>query len=408
MIIENAGIYGDLRKLSVKVNGFDITDAVASTNIYQDVFSPTNTGFLVVNDTTNLLMKLPINVGAKVTIEYETKVGSECGDGSVGWNFIIYRIGEKEVTNQEIQSYTIFLADKAFLLNQTKRVNRSFSNMKCSDAVSKIVKETLGAKLVNHADEKSIHFIVPGWTPFRAIGWLGKIAMKKGAADFIFYQSGDGEFSFKSFEELYSSRSESCGITFEMRPTNLADDKHAAEFDFCRSITQYTFEHFDGLANLTAGYYQNKLATYDIMDKKWDVKTFKFGDDSALDKSKLKDDDGLFMGAEDANISFVPKHSKMFKAPGYADNAQEWQTSRKSSLLKFDQEKLIIQLPGGAMSYSWFGKNCEVDLPSQDSFKREKFDKKRRGRYLITAIHHAINKDAYMVNIELCKKRLEE
>lgn len=407
MIIENAGLYGDMRKFVVTVNGKDITNAVTAVNIFQDVFSPTNTAIINIVDTENLLMRLPINVGAKVTVEYATKVGSKEGDGSASWSFMIYRIGEKEITNQEIQSYVIFVADKAFLNNQTKRIYRSYANLKCAAAVKKVVEEYLGGELVSHTDDSSIHFIATGWTPFRTIAWLSKIATKQQAADYAFFQYPDGKFAFKSFETLYSSQAESCGIKFEMHPTNTADEKHAAEYDYCTSISQYSFEHFDGLTNLAGGYYQNKLAVYDMMAKKWTVKNFKFGDDNAADKAKLKDDNGLFLGAEDSNISFVPKHPGMFKTPAYSDKADTWQTSRKSAILKFDQEKLVIQLPGGGKTAKWFGKNCEVDLPAQDSFRRERYDKQRRGRYLITAINHSLNKDAYLVTIELCKKRLE-
>jgi hypothetical protein len=82
--------------------------------------------------------------------------------------------------------------------------------------------------------------------------------------------------------------------------------------------------------------------------------------------------------------------------------------SRKSNLMKFEQNKIIFQIPGSAGAAKWFGKSVTIDLPSSNSLDSdEPIDKRLRGKYLITNMAHMINKDRYMINIEACKKRLE-
>lgn len=256
--------------------------------------------------------------------------------------------------------------------------------------------------------DNTMQMIVPGWTPFHTMSWLLQTSTKDNAADYAFYQTWDGNFAFRSFEQLYSNPDDYAEITFQIRPANLRDEKGDSMYDYSTTIGVYWFDHFDGLSNLASGFYTSKTASYDFMSKKWETKTFKFGDDNAEDKKYLKVDSDYMLDAEDSNISFIPKHSGMFNNAAYSDTADAWIASRKSSLMKFEQEKLIIQFPGTAGAAKWFAKSCDVDLPAQDSMSDEEFDIQRRGRYVITHMAHMINKDTYKINAELVKKRLEE
>jgi hypothetical protein len=77
-------------------------------------------------------------------------------------------------------------------------------------------------------------------------------------------------------------------------------------------------------------------------------------------------------------------------------------------MLKLEQDKLIIQIPGGVKSWTGIGKTCDIELPSQqDSKKGEKLDKFFKGKYFIVAIAHVIMGHAYFVNFECIKKRTE-
>lgn len=408
MITGGGGKPGDLKKFVVRINEMDVTEAVVSAHIFQDMFAPVNTVMLNFSDTNNLLMNLPILPGSKLTIELATEVGSETADGELSWEFVIYRIADRDMLNSKHLVYSIHAADQALIVNQSKRVRRSYSDMKVTDIAKSILTEYIGAGCDDHPSDNNTHVIIPGWTPFYALSWLLKSALKDGAADYVVFQQPDSRFSFKTFEQLYSSDEESSGITFVIRPTNMKDDIGGDLHDYTTVINKYHFEHFDAMANMTSGYYKNQLATYDLIKKKWETADFSLGDDNAADKKAHALDNDILASSAESNITFMPKHPGMSIKSTYLDNADKWQTSRKSSVHKFDQEKLVIQLPGSARSAEWFAKNCMVDLPSQDFQSDEEFDKQRRGRYLVTAVAHMINKDAYMINMELIKKRLEE
>lgn len=409
MKFEQGASWGDLKRFSVFVNDTDITDAVMAAQVFQDLFAPTTTAIVNLMDTTNLLMNLPIRAGATLRIELETDLNCE-GDGEQTWEFVIYKVGDKDVSNDKIQLYSLFAAHKAFLLNQTKRIFRSYANQSTDKIAQNVVSEFLEGEAVTHESDTVISMIAPGWSPFYTMGWLLKTSITQNAADFAFFQQYDGKFAFKSFEKLYSSEDEYSGTTFVIRPTNMRDDKGDSLYDYSTSINNYHFDHFDAISNLSSGFYKNKTVTYDFINKSWSEKTFTFGDDNAEDKEMMKVDQDFILDSENVNISFMPKHPGMFdSSESYLDKAETWQTSRKSSLMKFNQEKLIVQFPGTAKACQWFGKSCDVDLPSQDSLNADEvFDRQRRGRYVITAMAHMIGKDTYTINAEMVKKRLEE
>lgn len=401
-----SGNFGDLKKFRVLINDKDVSAAVVSAHIFQEIFSPTTTCIINMLDTTNLLMTLPIRSGTKIKVEIETD--HNCiGDGEQDWEFVIYKIADKVAGSQGTLEYSIFAADEAFLINQTKRIHKSYSGKKTTDVAKNVVQEAFGKSLEVDESDNTMQMIVPGWTPFYTMSWLLQTSTKDNAADYAFYQTHDGKFAFKSFEQLYSNPDEYSGVTFQVRPANLRDNKGDSLYDYSTAIGVYWFDHFDGLSNLASGYYTSKTASYDFLSKKWETKTFRFGDDNAEDKKYLKVDSEYMMDTEDANISFIPKHTGMFQNSSYSDTADSWIASRKSSLMKFEQEKLIIQFPGTAGAAKWFAKSCDVDLPAQDSLSDEEFDTHRRGRYVITHMAHMINKDTYKINAELVKKRLE-
>lgn len=408
MKFENGASYGDLKKFTVTVNDKDITSAVAQVTVFQDMFAPTTTAIIALMDTSNLLMSLPIRPGSKVKIETETELMGQ-GDGEQTWEFVIYKVADKNVDNSKVQTYNLYAAHEAFLINQTQRIFRSYKNMSTSDIATNVINEFLQGQVEVTDSDSTLSLIIPGWTPFFTLGWLLKTSMSQGAADFAFFQQADASFSFKSFETLYSSNDEYSGITFTVRPTNMRDDTGNSLYDYSTCINTYHFDHFDALSNLSSGFYKSKTVSYDFVNKEWTSKVFTFGDDNAQDKNMMKLDSDYILSSEDVNISFMPKHPKMYDdSESYLDQAEKWQGSRKSSVMKFDQEKLVVQFPGSAGAAKWFGQSCDVDLPSQDSLTDEVFDKQRRGRYVITAMAHLIGKDSYVINAELVKKRLEE
>lgn len=408
MIVQQQTRPGDMIKFVVKIDGKDITDAVTDAQVFEEIFSPGWTANVLLTDTTNLLMTLPIVPGGELTIEAETKMGTPA-DGSKEFKFIITGIHDKILDNPGTYKYALACADASMVKQATKRVSKGFTDKKVSDIVKTIAQEYMGGTVDVDETDQNISIIIPNESPGMAIARLSKVAVKNDAADFFFFQTDENKFAFKTLENMFSSENENLNITLTNKVTELTDNKSDAEFDYMLNIGQYYFNHYDSVSNLNTGYYKNKIVSYDLVSKKWESKVFTFGDDCKEDFKMRSWKNPIFDEAENASISFKPKHTGAFsKGLGVMETAQTWLPSRKSSVQKADQERLLAQIPGSVGCWKWLGKNITVDLPSQQEMTDEKKDKFRDGRYIVVCVAHMFSKAFYAVNLELVKKRLNE
>lgn len=390
----------------MKIEDKDVTAAVLSADIYQDVYGPTWTAQVFFDDTSNLLTRLPIKAGKKITIKIETKYdGKFAGDGVKEFELMIYKVGDKRFVNHMEQEYTVFCAHESFFKNQSKRIRRSFKNQKADVVAASLIKEGLGGQADTHPADNSISLVIPNWSPFNAVSWLCKVGVSNGSADYCLFQTDNNKFAFKSFERMYSGSDEKKELTFVQRPAGMKK-KGDYDDDFTLHVVDYAWHHFDGASGTSSGLYKSRTVTYDVIEKKWEQKDFTYGDDCPADsKGKNFEDD---IAGPESNISFVPRHKGMFSAgKSVGDFSDDWVASRKSSLQKMDMERLVIQIAGSVKAWEWLGKNVMVDLPSQQDQQDEKLDKLRKGKYVIVAICHNVKKSSYATNIEMVKKRLE-
>lgn len=408
MLVENQTRPGDLTKFVVKIGDNDISDAVTDAHIFQDIFSPNWTANIILRDSSNLLMILPILPGDKVTVEIETKMGSETDDLKE-FSFIISAITDKILENPGTYSYTLACVHETSIKQQTKRISKAYTDKKVSDIVKNICQEYLDGDCEAIETDNSVSLLVPNKAPLSAIAWISKMALKDKAADFFFYQIDDDKYAFKNFETMFSSDEENVPVTLTNGVTELRDEKANYQIDYMLNIGQYHFQHFDAVSNLNTGFYKNKLLSYDVVNKKWESKVFTYGDDCPQDAEMKSWDDPIFDNAENFSISFKPKHPGSFSRGSNAcDSAGDWLTSRKSAIQKADQERLIAQLPGGVGTWKWLGKNINVDILSQEDRSGETKDKYRDGKYVVACVAHMISKAFYAVNLEMVKKRLNE
>ena len=405
MLYQNSAAPGDVKKFQVMIDGKDVSDSVTMADVYMDIFNPTWTAQIFFDDTANLLMSLPIKTGSKITITVETALGME-GDGEKEYRMTVYRIGDKRLISHMQQQYTVFAAHKDLIKSQKTRVRRSFNNKKPDQIVQQLISEELGGAVdAPKPADNNLSLIVPNWTPFNAASWMCKVATYNNAADYCFFMADDGKYSFKSFEEMFSSDDEKKDLTFYQKPASIREGGDYPD-DFTVQVLRYNWEHFDGASAQSSGMYSSTTVSFDLIGKKWEKKVFTFGEDTPADAEGKNFED--VMGGEEANISFTPKHAEMFQSPSVVDYTDQWIGSRKSSIQKMDMEKLVVQIAGAAKSWEWLGKNVQVDLPSQTDMEDEKLDKHRKGRFVIVAMCQHIGKDSYVTNVEFVKKRLEK
>jgi hypothetical protein len=403
MLSEKNSLPGDLSKFEIKIDNTDITDSVVSATVFQDIFSPTWTAEIDLNDTNNMLMNVPIRPGSRVTITAKTDLKSET-DGEKTFNFIVFGINNRQFQNAMQQTYTISCVSRDFIRNQGIRVQQSFKNTSPDQICSSIINEYLGGSVEADAAENQVDIIISDISPFTAAHQLCKVAVHNKAADMMFFMRDERKYAMKSIEEMYN---ESPVFKFIMRPAHKRDEAGNLEEDYNLCVTDYHFEHYDAMSNISSGLYASKLVQFNFIDKTWTEEAFKYGDDVSEDAAKKPWEDEVFE-QENANITFMPLHPGLSEGgKTIFETAKDWSGSRKSSLMKLEQDKLIVQLPGGVKGWEALGHTVDIDLPSHQDYQNEELDRQFKGRYLVVAISHYFGKHAYFINYELIKKRHE-
>ena len=398
--------FTDLKDFSITVDGSDITTGVTECHIWQDINTPSWSCSIACNDTSNMIQAIPIKQGSKVTVmlKSDTVDSLAC---QKQFQFIIYKIDGRDVIKSKNQGYTLHAITETFLKNQSTRVQKYYSNTP-DKIVSSIISDRLGGSVITTSASEKISVIVPNLTPFVAANWLGKFAVYSNQADYLFFMSDLNQYKFKSFEDMYSS--DSSGLTLKQGVANIRNEAAALDKNDAFNMLHYQIDHYDALSNLAGGFYGSTTVTYDIYNQKWETKPFKFGDDNSQDKTNSATAGASFLSdADKAFQAFVPVHDKMVDCdhPNKKAQVDKYAGSRRSAMLKLEQDRLFVQLAGQTKYWEILGKSIEVDMQTHEDFSGEKLDKYYSGKYLVAAIEHVIAGKEYYVNLELIKKRLK-
>lgn len=404
MITNKSALPGDLNSLKITINDVDITSFVDATYLFQDILAPTWTVQLYIMDNNNIMTQCPIKKGSKIKIEVETKFNSKT-DAKKEYNFIVFNITDRKFINTKQYSYTVNGLTEDAIKDKGKRISKAYKNKSPSDIVEDIIKEELGSKIEEKDScDNTISHIVNNITPFTSAYQMAKFGVVEKAADLLFYQSDEKKYKLKSIEKLYK---EEGSLKFKLKPSHIRDEKGNINEDMTLSITKHDIQHYDMMSNINSGMQASKVVSFDFISKQWSEEKFKLGDDVKEDKgsNQYEGDEDLFEN-ENMHVSFMPKHPGMHDDETMFDSQKDWMGSRKSSLMKLENDKLIIQCPYGAKAWEYLGKTCEVELPmNQDN---DDLYTEFSGKFLIIAICHILTKTASSVNYELVKKRMEK
>ena len=392
-----------LKLLKLYIDNVDISDSWYSIDIFQAIDSPTWSCSIDLLDGTNLMETIPIQHCSEIKIRVNTEDGCSTDD-DVTFTFYIYKVGEKTAQNQNIETFNIKGVAKAFLVNNTRRLTKRYDEMKLTEIIYSVAKNTFPDMTteVGIESDNTSSVLLNNWSPFISIGWLLKQTHKDNRADFMFFQSDDDIFSVNSIETMYSDSKYAIDEIITYKVENTGDINHY-------NIIKHAWDHVDVQQNLQNGYYKSTVASYDFFNKSYGQTVYSHGDDNKTDLNIAPQwKDSLFDNSENSVISFVPKMpSVLSKETGY-DDADKWVPSRRAILQRLDSEKFSAQLRGSIGTYRWLGKNIFIDLPNNSAESGEFYSRFRKGRYLVTAINHHITPSMYVSNFEFVKLRVEE
>ena len=420
----------------------DLSEFIVELNLYEDLFKNYLHGNLVLTDSRNLIDKYNIHGEEFLNVKLRTPTFPDAE--IIEKTFRVFKLSDRTIVrDKNTQNFVLHFISVEFFYDVslplfapfegtvTDIAGRIFSdflatsrNFNVSETNNEIKEDPKPTELIviNEASNK-IKFISPGWSPLKCINWLASKAIPKDgvAKNFIFFESSKN-FYFGTLENLFRDAHENKNYLgrYLISASNVREDKASQnvnrEMFLAKDVEMV--ETTDYIKNYTNGYLGNRLVYLDVFNKEYELIDY----DHTLNYEKQFHSSGKGEEAKPVfnkdtfrnfatNISFYPKNPKLFN--DYPDNISEKMGeiygNRLSSMLELTNIKMNMTVPGRTdaevgriiyFEYPSMGAKDETDTGSSAQ------DKLYSGFYIITAIHHKVNKLEHTMTIEVIKDSL--
>lgn len=420
----------------------DLTEFVVELNIYEDIFKNYLNGNIVLTDSRNIIDKF--NIHGEEFLNVKLRTPSFPDNQIIEKTFRVFKLTDRTIVrDNNTQNFVLHFISIEFFydislplfapfegiitdvagriftdfLASTRKFNISESNENVTEGNS-------GTDLIvlNESSNK-VKFVSPGWSPFKCINWLATKAIPKDgvAKNFIFFESNKS-FYLGTLENLFRNAHQEKNYLgrYLISASNVREDRNTQnlnrEMFLAKDVEM--IESTDYIKNYTNGYLGNRLVYLDVFNKEYELIDY----DHVTNYDKQFHTSGIGKEAKPVfnnetfrnfatNISFYPKNPKLFN--DYADNISEKMGeihgNRLSSMLELTNIKMNMTVPGRTdaevgrilyFEYPSLGGKVEGDTGSSAQ------DKLYSGYYLITAIHHKVNKLEHQMVMEVIKDSL--
>ena len=428
--LENITIHNHEDNLAV-----DIKALVVELNIYESMFANALTGTLVIEDSTGLIGKLPVQGTERLTFKLSTpgSLTIDCTEES-GHPMHVYAVSDKQQDGDTKEIFVLHFASREFLRNIRTRVSQAYSG-RMNEMVASIVgdenyldsRKTLNVQKTRNQDKITI----PNMHPFQAINLLQKRAMADDSQSvgYHFYETPRG-FHFRSWESLFVDSRGNPRVakqSFEYMQGNMTDstayskDENRVTHDY-QSVEGYRFinSSHDVATNQASGTYANRVISHNLYDKSYKISDYHyhnyFNDTKHLDGNKVPVvntpvdfDDKSISDYPESKISVMPTsrfiHNEDTGAFGIDVEQDGITTAARLSQYNQVLGGTRIEMTIKGQSYLEVGDVVQFNLQTVENKKNSqgKFDPQYSGRYVITKIRHRVTTTDYVNVIEIVK-----
>ena len=420
----------------------DLTEFVVELNIYEDIFKNYLHGTIVLTDSRNIIDKF--NIHGEEFLNVKLRTPSFPDSAVIQKTFRVFKLSDRTIVRDtNTQNFILHFISIEFFYDMSLPIFAPFEgnifevagriftdfiassrNFNINELSNKVEESPIGTDLIviNETSNK-VKFVSPGWSPFKCINWLATKAIPKDgiAKNFIFFESNKN-FYFCTLEGLFKNAHENKNYfgRYVISVSNIRVDgtsqNVSREMFLAKDVEM--IESTDYIKNYTNGYLGNRLVYLDVFNKEYELIDY----DHVTNYDKQFHTSGIGKEAKPVfsqdtfrnfatNISFYPKNPKLFN--DYADNISEKMGeihgNRLSSMLELTNIKMNMTIPGRTdaevgrilyFEYPSMGGKSEGDTDSSAQ------DKLYSGYYLITAIHHKVNKLEHQMVMEVIKDSL--
>jgi len=421
----------------------DLTEFLVELNIFEDIYSNYMHGNIVITDSRNLIGKFNISGEESLIVKFSTPSFDDIN--SVTKTFTTYKISDRRlIRDNNTQMFTIhfvstemyidallplFVSFEGDIINVAESIFQDYIavNREYEISQNSEIKDNgkLSPLIFLNEPSNRVKFVSPGWTPFKCINWLASKSIPKNgtAKNFLFFESNKS-FYFGSLESIFEDavQNENTIGTYTVAASNIGDGEFSKDINremFLAKDVEMT-DSVDQIKNMTSGYMANRLVYLDVFNKKYDLVDYDYTDGyfkqfhtSGSGPTSIPpfSKDSLRNAA--TSISFYPNNPRLFQTSEsdyFKDNVSEKMGeiygNRKSSLLDINNIRINLTVPGrtdievGRILYFLYP---ELGPKDESDSTQVKQDKLYSGYYLITAIHHKVNRNTHFMTMEIVK-----
>lgn len=391
----------------------ELKPIIIEISIYEDIFSPTLNGYIMVTDSQGFIESY--NITGFCFLQLSINKLNVDEPKPINKTFRVYKIGERFQRSRQNEEYPIHFCSEELIMSEQQKIAKSYRNTPISEIITSILKDELSVSK-SLSIEKTKGFtdkIVPNLKPFEAINWLSTYAQPESiggkSADMLFYENMDG-FNFRSLQSLMGEKTYQI---YNYSPQNV-EKSSDINYNFS-SILSFKFVNtFDALKTINGGGYANKIITIDPLLRTSKSVTFDYDDYFATSKTlnnypinngyvnrnnvnTSKSYNAVFKVAtgnadQRENSSIASATGGEFKSITYDIGIETYVPYRTAQLTLLNHTKIEMSVPGDPNLS--VGKVVILNLPSyspQLNPKENQLDKYYAAKYLVTAVRHKFN-----------------
>jgi len=288
----------------------DLKPYMMEFHLYEDIFSPTLHGSVIIRDAVNLIGKLPIIGDEVLTVDIQTPWGDVGGYNKsnlgsydplnkIQKSFSVYAVKDRKLNNDREQYYQLFFCSIEAAADNIIRLSQKYEGT-TDEIVFKIFEENISTpriftskQVIENTDEKTqlyiadtphestITFVAPMWSPIQCINWLAKrcIGSTHKSPTFLFYETTKG-FYLSSIEELIAYQLESNQIYSDyVYHPNLSELQKVSSLSkgFATVEAMKFLTNLDIIQSQDLGHFASTVHSFDMVKKNYTTYTYDHG-----------------------------------------------------------------------------------------------------------------------------------
>jgi hypothetical protein len=400
-----------------------LNDVFELMEVFEDMFSPSLSGFLRIRDYVGGLEKFIFTGGEVLTIR-ATKPNQSNEIIISRDDLVIYEISKVKVENQNTMTYELHFTSRCSVESQKKRLYQSYGgNRLLTDVVKKVYSEIERSNFIDVASTQTTlnnSFVCPGYTPFEALNHLTKRACVDGDY-YVFFEKFNGK-NASDFKHVFMGLNtikrwwESSGGIPKIlyTPGVVYVTESGAETNIVSSgfQLQNNFKHLD---YMMGGFYNSRVRQINPLSRKYQDTKISYQERSLTSDfytNRFLETNNLFSQYNDSYPEFPGERLVVSPMNDSIINKRQWVANDTYGAILNSSLRVLADIPGGSNKVR-VGYVVEMSIPSMiaKSLNLEsslvKQDEMHSGKYLVTACRHILDKQRYRKKLELSRGSLK-